>query len=94
MHGGSRSRMIDDQERCEGVNVSSGTGSPGWLRTKGRKTVVAAAAVVEVVIDFHSVKRLNPDISLMLIIPCSSFSGRVFSAPHLLSDEICMYANL
>jgi len=27
--GGSRQRMIDDQDRCEWVNVSSGTGSPG-----------------------------------------------------------------
>ena len=25
--------MIDDHDECEGVNVSSGTGSPGFSRT-------------------------------------------------------------
>ena len=33
-------RMVDEQEGCEWMNVSSGTGSPGFTRTKGRKTVV------------------------------------------------------
>ena len=32
--------MIDDQDRCEWVNVSSDTGSPGSYWTKWRKTVV------------------------------------------------------
>ena len=32
--------MVDDQDRCEWVNVSSGTGSPGLSRTKGHKMVV------------------------------------------------------
>jgi len=32
--------MADDQERCEWVNVSSGTVLPGKSRTKGCKTVV------------------------------------------------------
>jgi len=32
--------MVDDQERCEWMNVSSGTGSPGYFWTKGRKTAV------------------------------------------------------
>jgi len=36
--------MIDDQDRCDCVNVSSDTGSPGWSWTKGHKMVVAAAA--------------------------------------------------
>jgi len=27
-------RMIDDHDRCEWVNVSSGTGSPGLSQTK------------------------------------------------------------
>ena len=34
--------MIDEQERCEWVNVSSGTGSPGQSGTKSRKTVVVS----------------------------------------------------
>jgi len=29
----------------ECVNVSSGTGSPGWSRTKGRKMVVVVVAM-------------------------------------------------
>jgi len=35
--------MTDDHDRCEWVNVSSGTGSPGLSRTKSesRKMVVA-----------------------------------------------------
>jgi len=32
--------MIDDQDRREWVNVSSGTGLPLWSRTKGCKMVV------------------------------------------------------
>jgi len=32
--------MIDDQDRCEWVNVSSSPGSPRYSWTKGRKTVV------------------------------------------------------
>ena len=32
--------MVDDQHRCEWMNVSLGTGSPGQFRTKGRKMVV------------------------------------------------------
>jgi len=30
--GGSRYGMIDDHDRCEWVNVSSGTSSPGLCR--------------------------------------------------------------
>ena len=33
-------RMVHEREGCEWMNVSSGTGSPGYTRTKGRKTVV------------------------------------------------------
>ena len=33
-------RMVDEQEGCEWMDVSSGTGSPGQTRTEGRKTVV------------------------------------------------------
>ena len=33
-------RMVDEQEGCEWMDVSFGTGSPGQTRTKGRKTVV------------------------------------------------------
>ena len=32
--------MVDDQDKCEWVNISSGTGSHGQAWTKGRKTVV------------------------------------------------------
>jgi len=29
--------MIDDHDRCEWVNVSSGTSSPGLCRTRSRE---------------------------------------------------------
>ena len=38
--------MIDDQDRCERVNVSSGTGSPGLSRTKCCKMVVGQCVCV------------------------------------------------
>jgi len=38
--------MVDDQDKCEWVNVSFVTSSPGYSRTKGRKMVVA------VVVDY------------------------------------------
>jgi len=37
--------MIDDQDRCEWVNVASGTGSPLLSPTKGRKTVVVVVVL-------------------------------------------------
>jgi len=40
--GGSRQRIVNDQDRWEWVNVSSGTGSPGQSWTKGCKMVVVA----------------------------------------------------
>jgi len=42
--------MIDDQDRHEWVNVSSGIGSARCSRTKGYKTVVVAAVVVVVTV--------------------------------------------
>jgi len=36
--GGSRYRMIDDHDRCEWVNDSSCTGSPGLSWTKSRES--------------------------------------------------------
>ena len=38
--------MVDDQDRCEWVNVSSGTGSTGQSWTKGHKMVVLVAVAV------------------------------------------------
>ena len=38
--------MVDEQEGCEWMNVSSGTGSPGQTRTKGRKTAVCVCVCV------------------------------------------------
>jgi len=32
--------MVDDQDRCEWVKASSGTGSPDLSQTKGRKLFV------------------------------------------------------
>jgi len=37
---------VDDQERCEWVNVPSVTGSPRQSRTNGRKTVVVVVVIV------------------------------------------------
>ena len=39
-------RMVDEQEVCEWMNVSSGTGSPDQTQTKGRKTVVYVCVIV------------------------------------------------
>ena len=36
--------MVDDQYRCEWVNVSPGTGSPGQSWTKGHKKVLVVVA--------------------------------------------------
>ena len=38
--------MSDDQDGCQWVSVSSGTGSPGCSRTKGRETVVCVCVCV------------------------------------------------
>ena len=38
--------MIDNQDRCEWVNVASGTSSSGLSQTKGCKTVVVVAVVI------------------------------------------------
>ena len=43
--------MVDEQERCEWVNVSSGTGSPGQSWTKGHKMVVCVC-VCDYVVQF------------------------------------------
>jgi len=40
--------MSDDQDGCEWVNVSSGTGLPGLSRTKGRCVCVCVRACVRV----------------------------------------------
>ena len=37
--------MSDDQDGCERVNVSSGTGLPGLSRTNGRSTVVVVVTI-------------------------------------------------
>jgi len=37
--------MIDNQDRCEWVNVTSGTGSPSLSRTKGRKMLAAVVRI-------------------------------------------------
>ena len=42
--------MIDDQDRCGWVNVSSNTGSSGFSLTKGRKMVVVVVVVVVVLV--------------------------------------------
>ena len=39
-------RMSDDQDGCEWVSVSSGTGLPGLSRIKGRQTVVCMCVCV------------------------------------------------
>ena len=38
---------MDDDQDGGWVSVSSGTGSPGWSRTEGRKTVVVVVVVVK-----------------------------------------------
>ena len=38
-------RMVDEQEGCEWMDVSSGTSSPGKTRTKGCKTVVCVCVL-------------------------------------------------
>ena len=40
--------MFDDQDGCEWVKVSSGTGPPGQYRTKGHYTVVCVCVRVAI----------------------------------------------
>jgi len=37
---------LDDDQDGGWVSVSSGTGSPGWSQTKGRKTIAAVVVVL------------------------------------------------
>ena len=55
--------MVDDQDRCEWVNVSSGTNSPGQSRTKGHKTVT-----VFVVVEYCISASLQQFISLFICV--------------------------
>jgi len=57
--GGSRQGMIDDHDRCEWVNVSSGTVSPGLPRqsTQSSKTVVVT--VVGLKMPTHTPKAMG-----------------------------------
>ena len=43
--------MSDDQDGCEWVNISSGTGLPGLSRIKGRYTVVVVVVVVSTTVS-------------------------------------------
>ena len=43
--------MVDEQEGCEWMTVSSGTFSAGQTRTKGRKTVVCVCVCVCVIVE-------------------------------------------
>ena len=52
--------MVDEQEGCEWMNVSSGTGSPGQTRTKGRKTAVCVC-----VYYYSTGDRLAPFLPLL-----------------------------
>jgi len=38
--------MVEGQDKCEWVIVSSGTSSPGYSRTKGPKTVVVVVVAI------------------------------------------------
>jgi len=44
--------MIDDHDRCELVNVSSGTGSPGLTQTNSESRKMFAVVVVVTVEDY------------------------------------------
>ena len=52
-------KMVDDQDRCEWVNVSFGTGSPGQFRTKGRKTVVVVVVVIVITMNGNDLVRVE-----------------------------------
>jgi len=52
--------MVDDQDRCEWVNVSSGTGSPGKSRTKGHKTVVVVVLKTDALTQAQQIHRVPP----------------------------------
>jgi len=60
--------MIDDHDRCEWVNISSGTGHPGCPRQNpDSRQTVAAAVVVKLKLcpcnTFFAKWRLPPDLS-------------------------------
>ena len=57
--------MTDDHDRCEWVNVSFGTGSPGLSQTKSREAVkwlcVCMCVLASVVLSFVSLAgKMSP----------------------------------
>ena len=50
----SRQRMVNDQDGCEWVNVSSGTGSPGWSETNGRQRSLLLCLLVQLFLRLFS----------------------------------------
>jgi len=50
---------VDDQDRCEWVNVSSGTGSTRYYWRKSHKTVVVVVVIVVVVSTSLSINTVQ-----------------------------------
>jgi len=53
--------MVDDQDECEWVNVSSVNGSPEYCRTKGHKIVVVDVVLWYLCLSDHSFVKCCPD---------------------------------
>jgi len=45
--------MVDDQDTCEWVNISSGTSSPEQSQTKGHITDVVVVVVLSAIIQVN-----------------------------------------
>jgi len=54
--------MVDDQDRCEWVNVSSGTGSARLSQTKDHKTVVVVVVVLAMLCSNWVTASIHRDI--------------------------------
>jgi len=54
--------MVDEQEGCEWMNASSGTGSPVKSQTKGHKMVVCVR--MKEMLEFSSVVLTKPSLYL------------------------------
>ena len=71
--------MVDEQERCEWMNVSSGTGSIALSRIKGSKTVVCVN--VEAHKDRYQVCRIGLNMLLKSNVDIRGLTNN-FKAQH------------
>ena len=60
--------MVDEQEGCDWMNVSSGTGSRRQTETKGHKTVVSACVCVRMCVCSYNNQLTNLIKSVKIVV--------------------------